>query len=36
MGTEISEIGRQGQRVKQAENRDEQRTVGDGTEMEQR
>ena len=36
MGTEISETGRQGQRVKQGGNRDKQRVVGDGMEIEWR
>ena len=35
MGTEISETGRQGQRMKQGGNRDEQRSVGDVAELEQ-
>ena len=35
MGMEISETGRQGQRMRQGENRDEQRSVRDVTEIEQ-
>ena len=34
MGMEISETGRQGQRVKQGGNRDEWRTVRDGMKIE--
>ena len=34
MGTEISEIGRQGGSVKLGGNRDEQRSVRDGMEIE--
>ena len=35
MGMEISETGRQGQRMKQGENRDEWRSVRGGMEIEQ-